>query len=50
MDEEFSKQSKKWEVDLKEVNSIDTAAIQLLIILKQKNDNQGKRLGLKVKT
>ena len=35
MDEELPKKSKKWVVDLKEVNSIDTAAIQFLIILKK---------------
>ena len=35
MDEEFPKKSKKWVVDLKEVNSIDTAAIQFFVILKK---------------
>ena len=35
MDEEFPKKSKKWVVDLKEVTSIDTAAIQFLIIMKK---------------
>ena len=44
MDEEFSKKTKKWVIDLKEVNSIDTATIQLLIILKKNNDNQGKNV------
>ena len=41
IDEEFSKKSKKWVVDLKEVNSIDTAAIQFLIILKKNLGNLG---------
>ena len=44
MDEEFSKKSKKWVIDLKKVNSIDTAAIQFLIILKKNLDNQGKNV------
>ena len=44
MDEEFSKKTKKWVIDLKEVNSIDTAAIQFLIILKKNLDNQGKNV------
>ena len=44
MDEEFSKKSKKLVVDLKEVNSIDTAAIQFLIILKKNLGNQGKNV------
>ena len=44
MDEEFSKKSEKWVIDLKEVNSIDTAAIQFLIILKKNLDNQGKNV------
>ena len=44
MDEEISKKSKKWVIDLKEVNSIDTAAIQFLIILKKNLDNQGKNV------
>ena len=44
MDEEFPKKSKKWVVDLKEVTSIDTAAIQFLIILKKNLENQGKNL------
>ena len=44
MDEEFSKKSKKWLVDLKEVTSIDTAAIQFLVILKKNLDNQGKNV------
>ena len=42
MDEEFPKKSKKWVVDLKEVNSIDTAAIQFFVILKKNLENQGK--------
>ena len=41
MDEELPKKSKKWVVDLKEVNSIDTAAIQFLIILKKNLGNLG---------
>ena len=41
MDEELTKKSKKWVVDLKEVNSIDTAAIQFLIILKKNLGNLG---------
>ena len=41
MNEEFPKKSKKWVVDLKEVNSIDTAAIQFLIILKKNLGNLG---------
>ena len=41
MDEELPKKSKKWVVDLKEVNSIDTAAIQFLIILKNNLSNLG---------
>ena len=41
MDEEFPKKSKKWVVDLKEVNSIDTAAIQFFVILKKNLENQG---------
>ncbi len=44
MDEEFPKKSKKWMIDLKEVTSIDTAAIQFLVILKKNLDNQGKNL------
>ena len=44
MDEELPKKSKKWVVDLKEVNSIDTAAIQFLVILKKNLDNQGKNV------
>ena len=44
MDEEFSKKSKKWVIDLKKVISIDTAAIQFLIILKKNLDNQGKNV------
>ncbi len=44
MDEEFPKKSKKWVVDLKEVTSIDTAAIQFLIILKKNLENQGKNV------
>ena len=41
MDEELPKKSKKWVVDLKEVNFIDTAAIQFLIILKKNLGNLG---------
>ena len=44
MDEELPKKSKKWVVDLKEVNSIDTAAIQFLIILKKNLGNLGGNL------
>ena len=44
MDEEFPKKSKKWVVDLKEVNSIDTAAIQFCVILKKNLENQGKNV------
>ena len=44
MDEELPKKSKKYSIDLKEVNSIDTAAIQFLIILKKNLDNQGKNV------
>ena len=44
MDEELPKKSKKWVVDLKEVTSIDTAAIQFLVILKKNFDNQGKNV------
>ena len=44
MDEEFSQKSKKWMIDLKEVTSIDTAAIQFLVILKKNLDNQGKNV------
>ena len=44
MDEELSKNSKKWMIDLKEVTSIDTAAIQFLVILKNNLDNQGKNV------
>ena len=44
MDEEFPKKSKKWVVDLKEVTSIDTAAIQFFIILEKKQSLYMKRL------
>ena len=44
MDEEFSQKSKKWMIDLKEVTSIDTAAIQFLVILKKNLDNHGKNV------
>ena len=44
MDEEFPKKSKKWVVDLKEVNSIDTATIQFFVILKKNLENQGKNV------
>ena len=44
MDEEFSKKTKKWVIDLKEVNSIDTAAIQFFVILKKNFENQGKNV------
>ena len=44
MDEELTKKSKKWVVDLKEVNSIDTAAIQFFVILKKNLENQGKNV------
>ena len=44
MDEELPKKFKKWVVDLKEVASIDTAAIQFLIILKKNLENQGKNV------
>ena len=40
----FQKKSKKWVVDLKEVTSIDTAAIQFFIILEKNLENQGKNL------
>ena len=42
MDEEFPKKLKKWVVDLKEVNSIDTAAIQFFVILKKILKIKGK--------
>ena len=44
MEEEFSKKSKKWMIDLKEATSIDTATIQFLVILKKNLDNQGKNV------
>ena len=44
MDEELPKKSKKWVVDLKEVTSIDSAAIQFFIILKKNLENQGKNV------
>ena len=44
MDEELPKKSKKWVVDLKEVNSIDTAAIQFFVLLKNNLENQGKNV------
>ena len=40
----YQKKSKKWVVDLKEVTSIDTAAIQFFIILKKNLENQGKNV------
>ena len=44
MDEELPKKSKKYSIDLKEVNSIDTAAIQFFVILKTNLENQGKNV------
>ena len=44
MDEELPKKSKKYSIDLKEVNSIDTAAIQFFVILKNNFENQGKNV------
>ena len=44
MDEELPKKSKKYSIDLKEVNSIDTAAIQFFVILKKNLENQGKNV------
>ena len=44
MDEEIPKKSNKWVVDLKEVTSIDTAAIQFFIILKKNLEIQGKNV------
>ena len=44
MDEELPKKSKKYSIDLKEVNSIDTAAIQFFVILKNNLENQGKNV------
>ena len=44
MDEELPKKSKKYSIDLKEVNSIDTAAIQFFVILKKSLENQGKNV------
>ena len=44
MDEELHKKSKKWVVDLKELNSIDTAAIQFFVLLKNNLENQGKNV------
>ena len=44
MDEELPKKSKNYSIDLKEVNSIDTAAIQFFVILKKNLENQGKNV------
>ena len=44
MDEELPKKSKKYSIDLKEVNSIETAAIQYFVILKNNLENQGKNV------
>ena len=44
MDEELPINSKKYSIDLKEVNSIDTAAIQFFVILKNNLENQGKNV------
>ena len=44
MDEELPKKSKNYSIDLKEVNSIDTAAIQFFVILKNNLENQGKNV------
>ena len=44
MDEELPKKSKKYSIDLKEVNSIDTAAIQFFVILKNNLENQGNNV------
>ena len=44
MDEELPKKSKKYSIDLKEVNFIDTAAIQFFVILKNFFENQGKNV------
>ena len=44
MDEELPKKSKKYSIDLKEVNSIDTAAIQFFVILKKNLENQEKNV------
>ena len=44
MDEELPKKSKNYSIDLKEVNSIDTAAIQFFVLLKNNLENQGKNV------